>query len=201
MAGLSVESVVVKGCRTSAVTRWLRRARTAGVGQASREETAGGLGAAVRPVRALASLDAVVKLADADEEAVSFLIAARKAKIWRDVFNNEDHAVRAVEAYSGGDYAERVKHEFLSEYHNAKKLQIPDGYAFAREGVPAWPNLMQRLIASGILPMGSRRRRLLNQSTHSSVANSTASQVRHGPRRWITSVLNSPITVSARALS
>jgi len=34
-------SASVKGCRTSAVTRWLRRARTAGVGQASGEETAG----------------------------------------------------------------------------------------------------------------------------------------------------------------
>ncbi len=40
-----------------------------------------------------------------------------------------------------------------------------------------------------MLPMGSRSRRLLNQSTHSSVANSTASKLRHGPRRWITSAL------------
>jgi hypothetical protein len=31
------------------------------------------------------------------------------------------------------------------------------------------------------LPMGSKSRRLLNQSTHSSVANSTASNDRHGP--------------------
>jgi hypothetical protein len=30
---------------------------------------------------------------------------------------------------------------------------------------------------------------LLNQSTHSSVANSTASHERHGPRRWMTSAL------------
>jgi hypothetical protein len=29
----------------------------------------------------------------------------------------------------------------------------------------------------------------LNQSTHSSVANSTASDERHGPRRWMTSAL------------
>ena len=36
---------------------------------------------------------------------------------------------------------------------------------------------------------------------HSSVANSTASAWRQGPRRRITSVLKSPITVSARALS
>jgi type III restriction enzyme len=41
----------------------------------------------------------------------------------------------------------------------------------------------------GMCPIGSRRRRLLNQSTHSSVANSTASKLRHGPRRWMTSAL------------
>jgi hypothetical protein len=33
------------------------------------------------------------------------------------------------------------------------------------------------------------RKRWLNQSTHSSVANSTASKLRHGPRRWMTSAL------------
>jgi len=37
--------------------------------------------------------------------------------------------------------------------------------------------------------MGSSSRRLLNQSTHSNVANSTASNDRHGPRRWMTSAL------------
>ena len=44
-------------------------------------------------------------------------------------------------------------------------------------------------------------RRVLNQSTHSRVANSTASKERHGPRRWITSALKRPLIVSARALS
>src|SRR5690349_1656058 len=48
-----------------------------------------------------------------------------------------------------------------------------------------------------MLPIGSRRRRLLYQSTHSRVANSTASILRHGPRRRITSVLNKPLIVSA----
>ena len=43
--------------------------------------------------------------------------------------------------------------------------------------------------AGGMKPMGSRSRRLLNQSTHSRVANSTASKLRHGPRRWMTSAL------------
>ncbi len=40
---------------------------------------------------------------------------------------------------------------------------------------------------------------MLNQSTHASVANSTASDVRHGPRRRMTFVLKSPITDLARA--
>jgi hypothetical protein len=53
----------------------------------------------------------------------------------------------------------------------------------------------------GTSPIGSRRRRLLNQSTHSSVANSTASMFRQGPRRRITSVLYNPMIDSARALS
>jgi len=38
---------------------------------------------------------------------------------------------------------------------------------------------------------------LLNQSTHSSVAYSTASKLRHGPRRWMTSALNRPLIVVA----
>src|SRR5215208_2640416 len=48
-----------------------------------------------------------------------------------------------------------------------------------------------------MLPIGSRRRRLLYQSTHSSVANSTASMLRQGPRRRITSVLNKPLLLDA----
>ena len=42
---------------------------------------------------------------------------------------------------------------------------------------------------------------MLNQSTHVQVTNSTASMVRNGPFRRITSVLYTPITDSARALS
>ena len=37
-------------------------------------------------------------------------------------------------------------------------------------------------------PRGPNSRRVLNQSTHVKVANSTASRVRHGPFRRITSV-------------
>src|SRR3954449_7337491 len=49
-------------------------------------------------------------------------------------------------------------------------------------------------------PQASESRRWLNQSTYSRVAISTCSTVRHGPPGLMSSVLNSPITVSARAL-
>src|SRR5205823_12134326 len=55
--------------------------------------------------------------------------------------------------------------------------------------------------AGVMLPIGSRMRRLLNQSTHSRVAYSTASKDFHGPRLWITSALNRPLMVSASASS
>ena len=42
--------------------------------------------------------------------------------------------------------------------------------------------------------IGLSKRRMLNQSTHASVVNATAPNVRHGPRRRMTSVLKSPIT-------
>lgn len=52
-----------------------------------------------------------------------------------------------------------------------------------------------------MLLIGTSSRRWLNQSTHSSVAYSTASKPRHVPRRWITSAFVEPLIVSAKALS
>lgn len=49
--------------------------------------------------------------------------------------------------------------------------------------------------------MGSSSLRLLNQSTHSSVAYSMASMPRQGPLRQISSALKRPLTLSASALS
>lgn len=53
----------------------------------------------------------------------------------------------------------------------------------------------------GMWPIVSSSLRLLSRSTHSRVAYSTASSDCHEPRRWMTSALNSPMIVSARALS
>jgi hypothetical protein len=94
----------------------------------------------------LASLDHNV-VSSADEEAVEFLMASAKAKIWKHVFHDETTAIAQAEEYTGDTYADRVKTEFLDEYHRAKTLEIPTGYAFRIGSELAEPNLMQRLIA------------------------------------------------------
>jgi superfamily II DNA or RNA helicase len=94
----------------------------------------------------LASLDHSV-VSSADEEAVEFLIASAKAKIWKHVFRDEAAAVAQAQSYTGDSYAQKVRSEFLDEYHRAKNLPIPTGYNFRINGKIAEPNLMQRLAA------------------------------------------------------
>ena len=72
--------------------------------------------------------------ASADEEAVEFLIASAKAKIWKHVFHDETTAIAQAEAYTGDSYSDRVRTEFLDEYHRPKNLEIPTGYAFRIDG-------------------------------------------------------------------
>lgn len=94
----------------------------------------------------LASLDHSV-VSSADEEAVEFLIASAKAKIWKHVFRDEAAAVAQAQSYTGDSYAQKVRSEFLDEYHQALNLPIPTGYNFRINGNIAEPNLMQRLAA------------------------------------------------------
>ncbi len=95
---------------------------------------------------ALAVLDSPF-VVSADEEAVEFLTASATAKVWRDAFHDESSALAQAEAFAGGEYAMQVRDAFLTEYHAAKSLEIPPGYAFAVQGEPATPNLMQRRVA------------------------------------------------------
>lgn len=55
--------------------------------------------------------------------------------------------------------------------------------------------------AAETLPIGSIRRRLLNQSTQLGVAHSTSSRLRQDDRRCITAALHRPLMVSASAFS
>ncbi|WP_197446794.1 zinc-ribbon domain-containing protein [Tautonia plasticadhaerens] len=96
--------------------------------------------------RVLAALDHAV-VSSADAEAVEFLVASGVAKLWAHAFLDEDEAVAQAEDFHGGAFAERVKGRFLDEHRRARNLAIPEGYAFALDGRPVAPNLMQRLVA------------------------------------------------------
>lgn len=100
----------------------------------------------VRANMVLQSLGAPV-VALADEEAVGFLLESAKAKIWKHVFHDERDALSEIERYSGTEYAEQVRADFLREYQKAKDLEIPEGYSFSLNHHIAPPNLMQRLVA------------------------------------------------------
>jgi superfamily II DNA or RNA helicase len=86
-------------------------------------------------------------ISSADEEAIAFLLASARAKIWKHTFQDEQSAVEQANRFQGEGYGDRVRTEFLDEYHRAKSLEIPAGYAFQKDGKLATPNLMQRLIA------------------------------------------------------
>ncbi|MFC1745908.1 zinc-ribbon domain-containing protein, partial [Candidatus Riflebacteria bacterium] len=97
----------------------------------------------------LSSLEAPV-VVNADEEAVKFLIASAKAKIWKHALKDEKTALKQATSYNGDDYSEAVKTTFLNEYREAKKIEIPEDYHFVLEGKPVLPNLMQRWVTSKI---------------------------------------------------
>jgi Hypothetical methyltransferase/Probable Zinc-ribbon domain/Type III restriction enzyme, res subunit/Helicase conserved C-terminal domain len=83
-----------------------------------------------------------------DEEAVEFLISSAIAKIWKHAFHDEIAAIAQAEQKSANEYTERVRNRFLEEYWQAKKLSLPEDYAFHdMQGNMINPNLMQRLVA------------------------------------------------------
>jgi len=100
----------------------------------------------VQTREALKTLDTPV-VTSADEEAVQFLLASAKAKLWKHAYIDADEAVKQAREYQGDEYSERVRQEFLSEYEQATELELPPGYAFKVDGKKTMPNLMQRLIA------------------------------------------------------
>ena len=95
---------------------------------------------------ALTALDFHV-IASSDEEAVQFLIASALGKLWRHAYQQPEEAIAQAKAFSGGEYAGRVRETFIQEFEAANALKIPAGYDFRPEGELAQPNLMQRLVA------------------------------------------------------
>jgi len=98
----------------------------------------------------------------------------------------------------------RVVYEATGRYHpeprRVCRRLIDVSYA-AMAAVSRAAQKFASASAGGMFPMGSGSRRLLNRSTHSRIAHSTSSKLRHGLRGWMTSALNNLLIVSARALS
>ena len=104
---------------------------------------------------ALAAMDNKI-VQSTDGETAEFLIEKAKAKIWRHAYIDEAQASEELRKYNTeGEYSQRVKREFQSEYDSAKSLVIPDGYSFQVDGKIAQPNLMQRHVASKVKQLRS----------------------------------------------
>jgi hypothetical protein len=126
------------------------------------DQTSSDFGAELPTVKAKDVLEAVDAAASCttDEEAVEFLIASAKAKLWKHAYRNEEEAVAQAKAAAAGEYAERVRDTFLREHQQASELELPAGYDFKVGGKLAKPNLMQRCVANRVL----RERRVGNWS-------------------------------------
>lgn len=108
---------------------------------------------------ALKAMDSAV-WASTDAEAVEFLIASAKAKIWAHAFRDPGSAVSEAQESGSSEYSERVRREFLAEFHEAAELVVPPGYTFEVGGRVVQPNLMQRHVACEIF----KRKRFGNWS-------------------------------------
>jgi len=96
-----------------------------------------------------------------DQEAINFLVAKAKAKLWKRCFEDEQAAIVEAQAHKGNVYSEAVRDSFIEEYTRCKQLPIPQGYSFKDDsGTFREPKLMQRLIAYRLL----QESRVLNLS-------------------------------------
>ncbi len=96
-----------------------------------------------------------------DQEAINFLIAKAKTKLWKRCFEDEKMAIIEAQEHKGNIYSETVRDAFIEEYTRCKQLPIPQGYSFKDDSDTfRAPKLMQRLIAYRLLKEG----RVLNLS-------------------------------------
>jgi hypothetical protein len=102
----------------------------------------------LRSIGELKSLDLLSRTLTEDEELMAFLISSRVAAVWQAVLEeDEDITVERLRDEQGGPYFEQIRRLFFAQYEGATNLAIPEGYSFTKDGRPATPNLMQKLIA------------------------------------------------------
>ncbi|MBA4066664.1 MAG: hypothetical protein C0501_23755 [Isosphaera sp.] len=108
---------------------------------------------------ALHAIDRVAEHADA--EILEFLVQNRVAGLWQAAIDGDpEFALDALAAEVGGKYFTEVRDRFLAQHREVDALPTPPGYAFAVNGTPVPPNLMQRLTAYRLLT----DKRLVNAS-------------------------------------
>jgi superfamily II DNA or RNA helicase len=103
----------------------------------------------------------ILSNSSSDEEAIAFLVAKAKAKLWKRCFEDEEGAIAEAREHKGNIYSEAVREAFIDEYTRCQQLPLPTGYSFRDDsGTFRYPKLMQRLIAYRVLKEG----RVLNLS-------------------------------------
>ncbi|MEL6229167.1 MAG: DEAD/DEAH box helicase [Cyanobacteria bacterium J06627_3] len=112
-------------------------------------------------LKALSVTTDILSNGSSDEEAIDFLVAKAKAKLWKRCFEDEQGAIAEAKEHKGNIYSEAVREAFINEYTRCQQLPLPEGYTFKDDlGVFRQPKLMQRLIAYRVL----KDERVLNLS-------------------------------------
>ena len=112
-------------------------------------------------LKALSVTTDILSNSSSDEEAIDFLVAKAKAKLWKRCFEDEQGAIAEAKEHKGNIYSEAVREAFINEYTRCQQLPLPEGYAFKDDlGIFRQPKLMQRLIAYRVL----KDERVLNLS-------------------------------------
>jgi superfamily II DNA or RNA helicase len=88
-----------------------------------------------------------------DNETVEFLMNKAVGRMWSHVLRSPvpDQEINLIISHKCSGYSLLVKERFLEQYEGARGLEIPEGYAFSKNGEILKPNLMQRLAAYRVL--------------------------------------------------
>lgn len=87
-----------------------------------------------------------------DQDVLDFLIENRVAGLWQRVLGGDPtFSVEEFRTRTGDRHATLIRDRFLAEYDGAMTLPVPPTYAYQKDGRPAPPLPMQRLIAYRVL--------------------------------------------------
>ena len=110
---------------------------------------------AIDTLNSLSATTNILINSSSDQEAIDFLIAKAKAKLWKRCFVDEESALAEAKQHKGNIYSEQVRDSFIDEYTRCQQLPLPEGYSFRDDrGIFRQPKLMQRLIAYRVLKDG-----------------------------------------------